>query len=202
MTRASRLLAVLALVAAALVPEAAQAQYYGAGYGRQPPPLYPYEPQPNQPYAIQVAPNTYVIRRPAASVSEPRPLRSARSQRRNDPALIEELRRRHSVKREAVNTVKVVRDPPVVIETKRYVDDPPRVVERHHYVEDAAPAPSRRKKAVAVDEPDASARASRGDGKKRVIAAEAEITIIGPDRMSIRLFRKRSQNSRASSRTE
>jgi hypothetical protein len=32
-------------------------------------------------------------------------------------------------------------------------------------------------------------------GERRVIRAEAEVTILGPDRMSIRLFRK--QNGRA-----
>ena len=32
---------------------------------------------------------------------------------------------------------------------------------------------------------------AKPDGKARVIRAEAEITILGPDRMSIRLFRKR-----------
>jgi hypothetical protein len=31
----------------------------------------------------------------------------------------------------------------------------------------------------------------------RVIHAEAEVTIIGPDRMSIRLFRKRGGNANA-----
>jgi len=41
---------------------AAQAQYYG---NASPPPLYPYDAQGTQPYAIQVAPNTYVIQRPA-----------------------------------------------------------------------------------------------------------------------------------------
>jgi hypothetical protein len=65
------------------------------------------------------------------------------------------------------------------------VDDPPRVVERH-IVEDApapttdhAPAVERRKP-----------RAGRTETGKRVIQADAEITILGPDRMSIRLFRK------------
>ena len=32
--------------------------------------------------------------------------------------------------------------------------------------------------------------AGLGGGEKRVIHADAEITILGPDRMSIRLFRK------------
>ena len=73
-----------------------------------------------------------------------------------------------------INTKKIVRDPPVIVETQRVVDDPPRVVERRHDVEDA----------------DSSMRGGRDDNKKRVIKADAEITILGPDRMSIRLFRK------------
>ncbi len=81
-----------------------------------------------------------------------------------------------------------MRDPPVVVETKRYVDDPPRVIERRHVVEDA-PVRSRRKQAVA-EERDTGKRASRDDSKQRVIEADAEVTILGPDRMSIRLFRK------------
>ena len=33
-------------------------------------------------------------------------------------------------------------------------------------------------------------RRARESGKQRVIRAEAEVTILGPDRMNIRLFRK------------
>jgi hypothetical protein len=45
------------------------------------------------------------------------------------------------------------------------------------------------------------AGAPRENGKQRVIRAEAEVTIIGPDRMNIRLFRK-EQGSNAKSRAE
>lgn len=205
MSNRSRQLLVLAAIAAVLLPAAeARAQYYSSAYA-QPAPLYPYEPQP---YAVQVAPNTYVIKRPGArdypyagrrtARPEQRRPASDRPRKRNDPALIEELRQRQSAKREVVNTVKVVRDPPVVIQTKRVVDDPPRVVERRHYVEDApATAPSRRKQAVVIDERPASKRAARDDKTPRVIRAEAEVTIIGPDRMSIRLFRKSSRSGDA-----
>ena len=42
------------------------------------------------------------------------------------------------------------------------------------------------------------AGAPRENGKQRVIRAEAEVTIIGPDRMNIRLFRKgRGSNVKA-----
>ena len=45
------------------------------------------------------------------------------------------------------------------------------------------------------------AGAPRENGKQRVIRAEAEVTIIGPDRMNIRLFRK-GQGSNTKSRAE
>ena len=83
------------------------------------------------------------------------------------------------------------------------MDDPPRIVERQIVVDDApgaapvvtvvppvpAPAPApvapRRKHTVTrADNPRA------GRDEKRVIQADAEITILGPDRMNIRLFRK------------
>lgn len=193
----------LAVIAAGLLPAtAAHAQLYGSSYA-QPTPLYPYAVQQDQPYAVQVAPNTYVIRRPAhtrahpyvrcrncgSRAGNPAPERSAhRFDRPHKPAnraLIEELRKRSQTKRTIVNSTKVVRDPPVVVETKRYVDDPPRVIERRHVVEDA-PVRSRRKQAFTVDRD-----ISSGDSKRRVIQADAEITIVGPDRMNIRLFRKR-----------
>ena len=214
MNRRSRHFIALAMIAAGLIPAtAAQAQYDGTSYGRQPPPLYPYERQATQPNAARTAPNSGAIRRPARTHhysyvgcthdcgSAPR---IDRPRKRNDAALIEELRRRHSVKRKVVHTRRIVRDPPVAIETRRVVDDPPRIVERRHYVEDApapAPAPARRKQAV-VEVRDTAKRGSRDDTKKRVIEADAEVTILGPDRMSIRLFRKRSRGSDTSARAE
>ena len=91
-----------------------------------------------------------------------------------------------------INTSKVVREPPVVRETTRVVDDPPRVVERRHIVEDAvAPAHPKRRAQGAVAEAEGEQTPRADDVKARVIRAEAEITILGPDRMSIRLFRKR-----------
>ncbi|MGN6570037.1 MAG: hypothetical protein ACTHLO_01305 [Pseudolabrys sp.] len=205
-----RSLALIAL-AAVLAPAAAQAQYASA----QPAPLYPYAVQPGQPYAIEVAPGTYVIKRPAQTRSYPyvscghacetppaaaprkAEPRAARRMTHNDPALIEELRRRHAgkVKHEVVNTTKIVRDKPVVIEHQRVVDDPPRVIERRHYVDDdgrveSAPPPPPRQRTVKVETEMKLDRAPKGKGEKRVIRAEAEVTILGPDRMSIRLFRK------------
>jgi hypothetical protein len=206
MTSHSRNLALLAVIAAGILPAtAARAQSYGAAYA-PPPPLYPYVVQQNQPYAIQVSPNTYVIQHPAhtrdhpharckncgnrAAIAAPKKAapRFDRPHKPVDHALVEELRKR-SHSKDTVNTTKIVREAPVIVETKRYVDDPPRVIERRHVVEDA-PAQSRRG-LMTNDDVDAGQAASRDDGKKRVIRAEAEVTIIGPDRMNIRLFRQR-----------
>jgi hypothetical protein len=159
---------------------------------------------PAQTYAIEVAPGTYVIHRPDSGRGYPyvgcgrdcapgpaqlpaeRPVRRARTH--NDRALIEELRRKHARKSDGkvINTVKVVRGKPIVIEHRRIVDDPPRVVERVQF-EDGTPA---KRADIQMGEP-----REQKKGERRVIRAEAEVTILGPDRMSIRLFRK--QNGRA-----
>jgi hypothetical protein len=166
--------------------------------------------QPAQPYAVEVAPGTYVINRPAAHATqrEDRAERaSGRAATRNDPRLIEELRQRHArkseaarrgedapVKKDVINTRRIVRHKPVVIETTRVVDDPPKVIVRKRYVDDTPTASiPRHKQTAAVEkrEPLKPEALRSGDGKKRVIEADAEVTILGPDRMSIRLFRKR-----------
>lgn len=208
---------ILAAFAAALLPTAAQAQYASA----QPAPLYPYVAQPGRPYAVEVAPNTYVIKRPAQTRGYPyvrcvngcdgsapaAPRRSAshvaRRVTHNDPALIEQLRLRHAgqIKRDVINTTRIVREKPVVIEHERVVDDPPRVIERRHYVEDVPPALPRRHTAK-VETDVRPQREAKGKAEKRVIRAEAEVTILGPDRMSIRLFRKRAGGSDAKAEAE
>jgi hypothetical protein len=210
----TRIAATLAAFAAAgFAAGSAQAQTYGAPYGQQPP-LYPYAVSPQQPYAVEVSPGVYVIQRPAAARAYPSVNPSVkcmncarkssnpnleqaapasdRPHKPADRALIEELRSRTQVKRTVVNTTKTVREAPVVRETTRVVDDPPRVVERRHVVEDApAPTPSKRRAQAAATDSDSNKAASPDDTKQRVIRAEAEVTILGPDRMSIRLFRKR-----------
>lgn len=203
---AARPFAVLVVAAAIVLPAGAQAQYYGTA--PQGAPLYPYAVQPSGPYAIEVAPGTYVIRRPReAQPYAERPSRgyraeqvkhNARKATRNDPAVIEELRQRHAGKRgahkvEVVNTEKIVRGKPIVIETTRVVDDPPKVIVRKRYVDDTTASIPRGKQKATIEEPVApkAEGSKRDDGKKRVIEADAEVTIIGSDRMSIRLFRKR-----------
>lgn len=208
MTFNPRHIAVLVLAAAGLHPAAAQAQWYSSVSSQ--PPLYPYAAPSNQPYAVQVAPNTYVIRRPEdarpqpqrriknATAPEPAPARSV-TRSKVDPALVEELRNRPKVTRPVINTTQVVRGEPVVIETTRYVDDPPRVVERYvdgngKPIEKPTGGKQLRGKTgrvatAAIDAPVIDTPKGKND-VKRVISAEAEITILGPDRMTIRLFRK------------
>ncbi len=181
--------AVLVCAAAVTVPAAAQAQYYGAP--AQNAPLYPYATQPNQPYAVEIAPGTYEIRRPGTQRPDAYVSRTVSAKRihtRNDPAVIEELRQRHGKKADVVHSKKVVYDKPVVVETTRVVDDPPQVIERRRYVDDTP----RRKKPIVVARDEVKADTPKS-GKPRVIEADAEVTIIGPDRMSIRLFRKGSR---------
>ena len=208
----SRNLFVFAALAVGLPPiAAAKAQYYGGA--SQPAPLYPYAAQGEQPYAIQVAPNTYVIERNAPARAYPyvrgrrahnpapeqSPKRFDRPPQPVDHKLVEELRQRRQTNSTVVNTTKIVRDPPVVIETQRVVDDPPRIIERRHVTEDE-PVRSRRKPAI-IEDGETDKRASRDDNKKRVIQADAEVTILGPDRMSIRLFRK-GQGPKANARAD
>jgi hypothetical protein len=202
----SRTLAISAAAAALLLTSVtARAQYAGV-YGMP----------AAQPYAIEVAPGTYVIQHPDAPRAYPyvgctrdcaqseRPyqhrVRAAeRPHHNNDPVLIEELRRRTARKSEGkvIQTTKIVRDPPIVIEHHRVVDDPPRVIERRHYVEDTPRGPR-----IAAVESGADEHAAHEDSRnaKRVIHAEAEVTILGPDRMSIRLFRKRGTDAQAKAR--
>lgn len=197
-------LAIVGALAFVLAPVAARAQWYSSY--PQAGPAYPYGGP--QPYAVEVAPNTYVIQRPAAPRRDPsvicvrdcgeparRPARrhgvereapASMRQVHNDPALIEELRKRGHVKRTIVHTTKIVRDPPLVIVHKRVVDDPPRVIVRRHYVDE--PPVRRRRREASIEPPLPNQGAPNGE--RRVIKADAEVTILGPDRMTIRLFRK------------
>ncbi len=176
-------LAVLA-VAAAAMPASAQSviQYVdGQGYGYRTEPLYPYVVQPQ--YAPRAYP--YVSSQPTGSV---------RSVSKVDPALVEELRKRRKVKASAdedTNEAKpdekkitktiVVREKPVVRNTYRVVDNPPIIVQREISEDQVAEQPPQQLPGRAQELPPTG----------RIIRAEAEITILGPDRMNIRLFRKR-----------
>lgn len=208
---ASRSLAALAIAAAVSLPLDAQAQYYGA----PPPgaPLYPYAVDTSRPYAIEVAPGTYVIRRPSdaqtySQAARAHRVRAAdkRKATRNDRAVIEELQQRHAGKQkiptEVVNTKKIVHGKPIVIETTRVVDDPPKVIVRKRYVDDTTASIAGGKQKVTIEDEAKGEGPARADNKKRVIEADAEVTIIGPDRMSIRLFRKRGAQAKASAEAD
>jgi hypothetical protein len=195
------------LVLAALLPAtAAQAQWYSS-VDRKPPPLYPYAAQPQRPYAVEVAPNTYVIHRPrsgarhaprhhARRVAQAAAPVANKRHAKAEAALIEDLRQRASKndarankppeKKPVISSTRIEQEKPIVHETTRYVDDPPRVVERRRYA-DGGPVRSRGKRVGA--EPSAGAQVINRN-EKRTFSAEAEITVLGPDRMSIRLFRK------------
>jgi hypothetical protein len=207
--------AAFAAVLFGLLPVAgAQAQWYSS-YPQAP--ANPYGVSPQQPYAVEVAPNTYVIHRAekrrnphVRDVESDQPAAEPRRNTHNDPALVEELaKRRSKVKVINTHTTRIVRDKPVVIEHERVVEDPPRVIERRHITEDVPgrglikhrrevgqediviepggpQRETKRKHAVH----DAKATKTKEVDGKRVIRAEAEVTILGPDRMSIRLFRK------------
>jgi hypothetical protein len=177
-TKVARQIAGFAIAAAAIaVPVGAQAQYYAAAY---PQPLYPYVVQQQPSYVVvqpqAYAPRAYPYVNPgnapiAARAAAPRILHRDRAPvSKTDPALVEELRRRGR----KVGKVIVVREKPVVIEHKRIVDDPPIVVQREKIIEE--------------DHIKMHDRPSKGG--PRVIRAEAEVTILGPDRMNIRLFRR------------
>jgi len=217
----SRIFVLFAAATVLLPATTARAQVYAW----QPAPLYPYAMQNSagdRPYAVEVSPGTYVIQRSAPARAYP----YVRSQRGGrgiltqpagpaagkfdrphkpvDHALVEELRQRHQSK-ENVNTTQIVRDPPVVREIRRIVDDPPRVITRKHIIEDQPDgsqtmtveesAPEQPRQAAPAQRP------IRDDNKKRVIQADAEVTILGPDRMMIRLFRK-GQGPKANARDD
>jgi hypothetical protein len=205
----SRKLEVIAAIAAFMLPAtAAQAQYYGAS---QPAPLYPYAVA-NQPYAVEVAPNAYIIKRNAPArpnpyvrirnsdrsvvnqTAEPSPGKFDRPHKPVDHALVEELRQRKST---GANSQPVVRDTPVVAEQQRIVNDPPRVIARRHKVE----GPPDGAQPTVEDSAPPVVLPGRDDTKRRVIQADAEVTILGPDRMSIRLFRK-GQGPKANARAD
>lgn len=204
--RSHRILVVAAAALLGVLLSPAHAQYYYvANAYPQPQPLYPYaqQPQAYYPYAVQpqyapraypyVAPNSgaRVLHRQPMTRARRAHVRPAPARSRVDPALVEELRQRGGAKVRAGSSTKlpkidrtiVVHEKPVVVEHRRVVDDPPIIVRREKIID--VPAPESREARRHSDD-----RASAGSTAPRVIHAEAEVTILGPDRMSIRLFRK------------
>jgi hypothetical protein len=185
MSRTTCRLAILILCATGLAPVmSVHAQSYGDG-ARWQRPLYPYELQPGQAYAVEVAPGAHVIHHPSNRGGYSTMGRRVRHAAPRYRAARQAEKHKSSGQRadKTINTRQIVREKPRVIETRRVVNDPPKVVERRHYVDDV-PVPPRRRHV-------AKAARKRADKEgPRVIRAEAEITILGPDRMSIRLVRK------------
>ena len=199
----------LVIVSVTLAVSAAQAQNYGQSYGYAPEPLYPYAvpgtsygyPQYQQPRAYPyVSPRTNRARASARimdveqgdrDIERPRPKRT-----KVDPALIEELRTRGKSKYidgKKIDKTVYVRGKPRVVTTQRIVDDPPIVVTRNHVVDvpvESAADPSRGRGLMHTRRQKARAEAHANQDGPRVIRAEAEVHIIGPDRMSIKLFRR------------
>ncbi|MBI1202587.1 MAG: hypothetical protein GC182_08760 [Rhodopseudomonas sp.] len=159
-----------------------RAQVFGAGTAQTPPPLYPYRLS---------EPPRYLDMRPYAGEAS--------------------AHRYHAERRRSHARVNVVHEPPIVIETRRYVDEKPRVIERYRTAADKRKSAQVTKVDVGqtalAKTPDTARDGMVGqlNGKQtgaggRVIQADAEITILGPDRMSIRLLRKddgRKANARA-----
>ena len=204
--------------AAALVTSTAHAQYVRYA---QPAPLYPYVvqqpqyayPQPQyapQPYPyVQSGPN---MRRVSRHYAKPHASVPSRKVSRTRPSLVEELRSKGRKKKAekdtgvvndkdvAIDKKIVVREKPIVRKHIRVVDNPPIVVQRE-IDENGQVLSEQRVSPVQAQIPaQVPARAPAPIGAARVIHAEAEVTILGPDRMSIRLYRKgdgRDANAKA-----
>ena len=69
---------------------------------------------------------------------------------------------------------------------------------RHSYGD----TPTHGRRVAKVDNPASRAKSDRGKKKERVIHADAEVTILGSDRMIIRLFRKDHRATERSARAD
>jgi hypothetical protein len=108
------------------------------------------------------------------------------------------MAKRHS-KTKDIYSARTVREKPVVIEHEREVEDALRIIERRHFTEDAPGCGlirHRRNVAeedVVIQKGGSPAKIERHAKIKREASSrpDAEVTILGPDRMSICLFCKR-----------
>jgi len=221
MTRHSNRLALFAVLAAGLLPVAAQAQSNIRAYS-QSAPLEAYVMQPKQqskpmmPKPHMGPPSSHMHNYPPQAhmrhyphmrhTGIPMHMRSRydRMHGRIDRRLVEEFRghrRRHGSyvdNTEIGNTdyvrgnTEYVREQPMVIEHERYVDEPPRVVEQQVITEEApVRAGCNRGLFVQCNGGHRFIGQYGGEyGGQRVIDADAQITVIGPDRMTIELHRK------------
>jgi hypothetical protein len=154
------------------MPVAAQSQSYVAA-SPGPAPLYPYELQPGQSYAQVIAPG---MQRPAAARDYPyvHCLNGCRS--------FAESRQPRGTRRVGksiqIDTGKTV--------YRRAVEERPRAIARH---------PVRRARSIKHATRGTKPGTATKFTGKHVVHAEAEITILGPDRINIRLYRKNSRGS-------
>ena len=91
------------------------------------------------------------------------------------------------------NKTIIVREKPIVRNTYRVIEHPPIVIQRE-VSEDQVAEGGGQSRVVPQGARPAAPRAARFAGP-RTIRAEAEITILGPDSMSIRLYRKQARKT-------
>jgi hypothetical protein len=166
------------------------------GYGYRTEPLYPYAP-PQRGLMRTEKPR---VETHASPVAQPT--------RKVDPALIEELRNKrkaiakpntkpkasvdvtasidHAPDNKKFTRTVVVREKPIVRTNYRVVEHPPIVVQREVSEDQVEGGGHAQVAPLAVPQ----AAPQGAPFAARTIRAEAEITILGPDRMSIRLYRK------------
>ena len=204
-------LTALAIIAVGVFASTARAQYVQS-YA-QPAPLYPYVVQQPQYYPQQQSapqPYPYVqsphVRSVPRDQSAQRAYEPSRKVSKTSPALVEQLRK-HGNETKDKDTIVVdnknvkidkkivVREKPIVRKHIRVIDNPPIVVQRE--IDEGGRVLSEQRVPPAQAQVNL-APVSMGAG--RVIHAEAEVTILGPDRMNIRLYRKgdgRDANAKA-----
>jgi hypothetical protein len=156
----------LAIVAAGMLPVAAAQAFADDLPYAGPAPLYPYA-APGPPAR---APNGHAVRYRLRAHPYVHCLDGCAG------APVAQRRTRGGANRAAVAGTEPAHDAAAIIVTRGAVVDPPHVIE-------ATPVP------LGGQQVGGDARAS-GGGKPRVIHADAEVTIIEPDRMIIRLLRK------------
>jgi hypothetical protein len=179
---------IAALSGTALPATAAQAQWYDSYSVRQ-----PANPYGAQAYAIEVAPNTYVIRRPVAPRHKPRAIKGPQRHRAPTARSVHRAAPKPESKSASTPASKRARKPVQTgkVERQRVGEAVPSgrgLFQGGRSVEITLPPPPPAR--AATDRPDEKSRAQRESDEPRVIHADAEITILGPDRMTIRLIRK------------
>lgn len=199
---------VIAAIAGGLIPAAAARAQNATAY--EPPPHFPYVGPTNSARPSPAMRKSHAKRR-AAAIYRYRSVRCthdcigarrpARSRTYSAPGPIGHAGRAPQARHVVVNERRVVRKKPIVIEARHVVGEPARVVARGHAF-GGAPASTRGKRVAKIESPAPRTKFDRGKKKERVIRADAEVTILGPDRMIIRLFRKNHRATESSARAD